>query len=538
MTPMKLEFNNERLITGVNKLAKAVSSTLGPKGRYVAIQNPHKKLHVTKDGVTVASSIYLEDQVENMGAQLIKQAADKTVSEVGDGTTTATILTQAIIQESLKEISNGTPAIDIKRQLEAASTLAIKYLKEHSTPIKKDDIHKIAHISSNSDDKIASLVSQAYSIADEDGVISVSESKTSSHEVEKISGFQVPKGFISPHFINKTKQGVVEYEDPLIFIYDRELRTSDESVHLLNIAAEHKRPLLIIADDIVGPALNVLVLNKINAGLPVVAIKAPAYGVRRKEMLQDMAIATGANLISEDFGFTISQTTLEDLGTASKILITRSSTTIFEGNSNPEFLEERLNEIKADIEASPNSFVRKANEERLARLLGKIAVIKVGGDTDVEVAEIKDRLDDALSAVKAAIKDGVVPGGASQYFHYSERLSNQDNLLPGEKVLQKALLTPFKQIVNNAGQNPETISLLINSVTSEKENPESIKYGYNAATDKVVDLISVDIIDPVAVLTSALKNAVSIASVILMTTCSIYPEDRDLSTSANPHQPQ
>lgn len=543
-----------KLKEGVDILANAVKATLGPKGRNVVIQRPYKNIHITKDGVTVADSIYLEDPIQNLGAQILKQAAAKTGKIAGDGTTTSTVLAQAMLHEGLKLVEAGSNPIDLTRGMKTALDVATAAIKEVSQPVKDDwdMIENVAAISANNDPNIGRIIRESFEKVGTEGVISVAESKTSDTYIEETKGMQLSRGYVSPYFSTDTQRRTVEFENPLIFIYDRSIRTSDEVLPIVQMAAERKRPLLIVADDIEGPALQVLLINRIQAGLPIAAMKAPAFGDRRKQILQDMATLTGATLISETFGYTIQDTSIQHLGSADSVTMNRTSTTIVGGHYDEEEFQERLDSIREEISTAPTDYQLEKAKERLAKLQGGVAVIHVGGHTELEVKEKKDRIDDALHATRAALKEGIVPGGGSLFMRISKLMHtgtsnnmNEDSR-HGFKIVKNALQSITRTIVENSGKNFGEVKHLfeVDITVSDVYNQDnwdssilkelSKRTGYNAHSEKYEDLFEAGVIDPAMVLRTALENATSVASLILMTEATVSPLDIEMNTNKPP----
>jgi chaperonin GroEL len=529
----KVTFNQEartKLKKGVDTLAKAVKITLGPKGRNVIINKPFANPVVTKDGVTVASEIILEDYIENLGAQVIKQAAAKTAKIAGDGTTTSTILAQAIIERAEKLIAAGANPIDLKRGIEKILPHILEEINKLSEPVteSKESIEAIATISANNDAKIGKLIAEAMDKVTKDGVILVQESKTNDTYTTFTEGMQLEKGFISPYFVN-TGEHSVEYDNPLIVLINDKVRDPKVTVNCMNLAMAQKRPLVIIGTEVEAQALESTITNKLR-GIPVVCVKAPYYGEIRTEFMKDLAIATGATLITKELG--ISQQDIQSFhfGSAEKIIIDQNTTTLLGPEGPKDQVAQRLEEIKAAMPTLESDYMAQKYSERMANLIGGLAILHVGAATDAEMVEKKHRIDDALQAVKAAIRFGTLPGGGTALLHASANVTPifgfaEENL--GAKILLEALTAPAREIINNAGKDAGII--MANVVHNE-----NINFGYNANTDKFGDMREMGIIDPTLVVTSAIENAVSAASMIIMTECTIHEEEPTQAHEANP----
>ena len=503
---------------GVDTLANAVKVTLGPKGRNVVIDKKFGAPTVTKDGVTVAKEIELEDPIQNMGAQMVKEVASKTSDVAGDGTTTATVLAQAIYREGLKFVNSGANPMDLKRGIDKAVAEIVLGLKEISSPIKENkEIAQVGSISANNDPYIGDLIAQAMEKVGKDGVITVEEAKGTETNVEVVEGMQFDRGYLSPYFVTNAESMEAELEDPYILIYDKKISTMKDLLPILEKAAQGGRSLLIIAEDIEGEALATLVVNKLRGTLKVAAVKAPGFGDRRKAMLEDIAILTKGTVISEEQGYKLENATLAYLGTAKRVAIDKDNTTIVEGAGKSDDIKKRINEIKSQVEKTTSDYDKEKLQERLAKLSGGVAVLKIGASTEIEMKEKKARVEDALHATRAAVEEGIVPGGGVALIRVSERLdkmkdANHDITL-GISIIRKAIEEPIRQIVNNAGLEG---SVVVNKIRSEKGN-----YGYNAATDKYEDLVKAGVIDPTKVTRVALENAASVASMLLMTEATI-----------------
>ena len=509
----------EKLRTGVDALSNAVKVTLGPKGRNVVIQKSFGAPQITKDGVTVAKEIELEDAVENMGAQMVKEVASKTADIAGDGTTTATVLAQAMINAGLKNVTAGANPMDLKRGMDKAVKAVIKDLEKQSEVIGDDfeKIKQVAAISANNDEEIGSLIADAMKRVSKDGVITVEESKGTDTYVEEVLGMQFDRGYLSPYFVTDTENMTTEYESPLILIHDKKISNMQDIVPILEKVVQAGRPLLIIAEDIESQALGVLVVNRLRAQLKVVAVIAPGFGDRRKAMLEDIAILTGGTVISEEKGYKLENASMEHLGRAEKITVDKDNTTIVNGGGNEEQIKARINQIKAQIESTTSDYDREKLQERLAKLAGGVAVLYVGAASEVEMKEKKDRVDDALHATRAAVEEGIVAGGGVALVRAMECLSkvkgvNEDETI-GVQIVKKSLEAPLRIIADNAGVEG---SVVLQRVLTEKGS-----FGYNARTDVFEDLKKAGVIDPTKVTRIALENAGSIAGMVLTTECVI-----------------
>jgi chaperonin GroEL len=516
----EISFNRdarEKLRLGVDSLANAVKVTLGPKGRNVVIQKSFGAPIITKDGVTVAKEIELEDPIENMGAQMVKEVASKTADIAGDGTTTATVLAQAIVNAGLKNVTAGANPMDLKRGIDKAVKEVILDLKEQSEVIGTDfeKIKQVASISANNDDEIGGLIADAMKRVSKDGVITVEEAKGTDTYVEEVMGMQFDRGYLSPYFVTNTENMTSEYEHPMILIHDKKISNMQEIVPVLEQVVQAGRSLLIIAEDIESQALGVLVVNRLRAQLKIVAVKAPGFGDRRKAMLEDIAILTGGVVISEEKGYKLENTDISMLGTAEKILVDKDNTTIVNGNGDEDMIKARINQIKQQIEATTSDYDREKLQERLAKLAGGVAVLYVGAPTEVEMKEKKDRVDDALHATRAAVEEGIVAGGGVALVRAIARLRNlkgvnEDETI-GIQIVKKALEAPMRIIAENAGVEG---SIVLQRVLNSKGSQ-----GYNARTDKFEDLKKAGVIDPTKVTRIALENAASIAGMVLTTEC-------------------
>jgi chaperonin GroEL len=508
----------ESLMKGVDKLANAVKVTLGPKGRNVMIARSFGAPNVTKDGVTVAKEVELEDAYENLGAQMAKEVANKTSDAAGDGTTTATVLAQAITREGLKNVAAGANPMDIKRGMDAAVDAVIKEIGKMAVKINgKEHIAQVATISANNDPEIGDLLANAMEKVGNDGVITIEESKTADTVLDVVEGMQFDRGYLSPYFVTNTDSMEVSLENPYILLYDKKISTMKDLLPMLEHVAKQGKSLLIIAEDVDGEALATLVVNKMRGTLKVAAVKAPGFGDRRKAMLEDIAILTGGMLVSEDTGAKLEDAPVTVLGQAKSITITKDNTTIVEGAGDAASIKGRIGQIKKQIETTTSDYDREKLQERLAKLAGGVAVIKVGAATEVEMKEKKDRVDDAMHATRAAVEEGIVPGGGVALIRAEKAIDalNFDNAdqKTGAAIIRRAIEEPLRQIVQNAGLEG---SVVVNKVKEGKD-----AFGYNAKTDTYEDLIKAGVIDPAKVTRTALKNAASIASMILTTDCVI-----------------
>ena len=508
----------ESLMKGVDKLANAVKVTLGPKGRNVMIAKAFGAPNVTKDGVSVAKEVELEDAYENLGAQMAKEVANKTSDAAGDGTTTATVLAQAITREGLKNVAAGANPMDIKRGMDAAVEAVIKEIGKMAVKINgKEHIAQVATISANNDPEIGELLANAMEKVGNDGVITIEESKTAETILDVVEGMQFDRGYLSPYFVTNTDSMEVSLENPYILLYDKKISTMKDLLPMLEHVAKQGKSLLIIAEDVDGEALATLVVNKMRGTLKVAAVKAPGFGDRRKAMLEDIAILTGGMLVSEDTGAKLEDAPVTVLGQAKSITITKDNTTIVEGAGDAASIKARIGQIKKQIEATTSDYDREKLQERLAKLAGGVAVIKVGAATEVEMKEKKDRVDDAMHATRAAVEEGIVPGGGVALIRAEKaidalKFDNADQKT-GAAIIRRAIEEPLRQIVQNAGLEG---SVVVNKVKEGKDS-----FGYNAKTDTYEDLIKAGVIDPAKVTRTALKNASSIASMILTTDCVI-----------------
>ncbi|HBB15771.1 MAG TPA: chaperonin GroEL [Syntrophus sp. (in: bacteria)] len=519
------------ILNGVNALADAVKVTLGPKGRNVIIDRSYGAPNVTKDGVTVAKEIELADKFENMGAQMVKEVASKTSDVAGDGTTTATLLAQAIFREGAKSVAAGSNPMDVKRGIDKAVDVVVKELKKMSKPTKDaKEIAQVGTISANNDEAIGAIIAEAMEKVGKEGVITVEEAKGLETELEIVEGMQFDRGYLSPYFVTNAEKMEVELEDCLILIYEKKISSMKDLLPILEQIAKMGRPLLIIAEDIEGEALATLVVNKIRGTLHVAAVKAPGFGDRRKAMLEDIAILTGGKMISEEMGLKLENTKLEDLGRAKRISIDKDNTTIIDGAGSRASLEGRVKQIRAQVEETTSDYDREKLQERLAKLVGGVAVIKVGAATETEMKEKKARVEDALNATRAAVEEGIVPGGGVAYLRTLpalDKMKLEGDEQVGVRIVKKALEEPLKMIANNAGME--------GSIVVEKVKDRKGAYGFNARTDKYEDMIAAGVIDPTKVTRFALQNAASVASLMLTTQCMVA--DKPEEKSAMPAMP-
>ncbi len=515
------------LYEGVRKLNDAVKVTMGPKGRNVLLQKSFGAPSITKDGVSVAKEIELVDTIENMGAQLVKEVASKTADEAGDGTTTATVLAHAIFKEGLRNITAGANPIEVKRGMDKATEIITAELKKMSREVKdKKEIAQVATISANSDSVIGELIAEAMDKVGKDGVITVEEAKGIQDELDVVEGMQFDRGYLSPYFATNTEKMETKLENPYILLYDKKISNLKDLLPILEQVQKGGKPLLIIAEDIEGEALATLVVNKLRGVLNIAAVKAPGFGDRRKAMLEDIAILTGGEVISEELGRTLESATMEDLGEASSILIDKDNTTIVNGSGDKEKIDARVGQIKAQIVETSSDYDKEKLQERLAKLSGGVAVIKVGASTETEMKEKKDRVDDALSATKAAVEEGIVIGGGAALLLANSKielkLTGDEEI--GAAIVSRAIKAPLKQIAENAGFDAGVVA---NKVAESKE--ENI--GFNAVTGEYVDMFKAGIVDPVKVARVALKNAVSVASLLLTTEATVTDVKEEKSSA-------
>ncbi|MDO5073177.1 MAG: chaperonin GroEL [Neisseria animaloris] len=530
MAAKDVQFGNEvrqKMVKGVNVLADAVKVTLGPKGRNVVLDRSFGGPHITKDGVTVAKEIELKDKFENMGAQMVKEVASKTNDVAGDGTTTATVLAQAIVSEGMKYVTAGMNPTDLKRGIDKAVAALVAELKNISKPCDTSkEIAQVGSISANSDEQVGAIIAEAMEKVGKEGVITVEDGKSLENELDVVEGMQFDRGYLSPYFINDAEKQIAGLDNPFVLLFDKKISNIRDLLPVLEQVAKASRPLLIIAEDVEGEALATLVVNNIRGILKTVAVKAPGFGDRRKAMLQDIAILTGGNVVSEEVGLSLEKATLEDLGQAKRIEIGKESTTIIDGFGDAALIEARVNEIRQQVETSNSEYDREKLQERVAKLAGGVAVIKVGAATEVEMKEKKDRVEDALHATRAAVEEGVVAGGGVALLRAraaleSVKTSNTDQDA-GVQIVLRAIEAPLRQIVANAGGEP---SVVVNKVLEGQGN-----FGYNAGSGEYGDMIAMGVLDPAKVTRSALQHAASIAGLMLTTDCMIAEIAEDKPT--------
>ncbi|HEY2752046.1 chaperonin GroEL [Phenylobacterium sp.] len=509
----------DRMLRGVNTLANAVKVTLGPKGRNVIIEKSFGAPRSTKDGVSVAKEIELSDKFENLGAQLIREVASKTNDKAGDGTTTATVLAQAIVTEGLKSVAAGMNPMDLKRGVDKAVAKIVEEIKNSAKKVTTNaEISQVGTISANGDLEVGEMIARAMDKVGNEGVITVEEAKTAETELDVVEGMQFDRGYLSPYFITNAEKMEADLEEPMILLFEKKLSSLQPLLPVLEAVVQSGRPLLIIAEDVEGEALATLVVNKLRGGLRVAAVKAPGFGDRRKAMLEDIAILTGGQLISEDLGIKLENVTLEMLGKAKKVTITKDDTTIVDGSGDKSGIEGRISQIKKQIEDTTSDYDKEKLQERLAKLAGGVAVVRVGGSTEVEVKEKKDRVDDALNATRAAVEEGIVPGGGVALLKASKVLDgfkgDNDDQEAGVAIVRRALQAPIRQIAENAGVEG---SIVVGKVL---ENP-SATFGFNAQTEEYVDMVKAGVIDPAKVVRTALQDAASVAGLMITTEAAI-----------------
>ena len=529
----EIKFNikaREELKNGVDALADAVKVTLGPKGRNVIIEKKFGAPHITKDGVTVAREIELEDPFQNLGAQLVKEVASKTGDQAGDGTTTATVLAQAIVNVGLKNVAAGANPMDLKRGIDKAVSAVVEGIKAHSQEVDNDfkKIENVARVSANNDEEIGKLIAEAMEKVSKDGVITVEEAKGTDTTVDVVEGMQFDRGYISPYFVTNSEKMECEMDSPYILLYDKKISNLKDMLPILEAVAQSGRPLLIIAEDVDNEALATLVVNRLRGSLKICAVKAPGFGDRRKEMLEDIAILTGGTVISEVKGMQLAQATINDLGTAEKVTVNKDNTTIVNGAGSKEAIAQRVAQIKAQIETTTSNYDKEKLQERLAKLSGGVAVLYIGAPSEVEMKEKKDRVDDALSATRAAIAEGIVPGGGVAYIRTLSKLDElkgeNDDETTGIAIIRRAIEEPMRQIMENAGVE--------GAVILQKVKDGKGDFGFNARTDTFENFFETGVIDPAKVTRVALENAASIAGMFLTTECVIA--DKKEETPAAP----
>ena len=525
----------EKMLKGVDTLANAVKVTLGPKGRNVVIDKSFGAPRTTKDGVSVAKEIELEDKFENMGAQMVREVASRTNDEAGDGTTTATVLAQAIVREGAKAVAAGMNPMDLKRGIDLAAAAAVADLKKRAKKVKgSEEIAQVGTISANGEKEIGDLIAQAMQKVGNEGVITVEEAKSLETELEVVEGMQFDRGYLSPYFITNADKMITELDDPYILLHEKKLSNLQSMLPILESVVQSSRPLLIIAEDIEGEALATLVVNKLRGGLKIAAVKAPGFGDRRKAMLEDIAILTGGQVISEDLGIKLENVTLDMLGTAKRVRITKDDTTIVDGVGKKADIEARVSQIRKQIEETTSDYDREKLQERLAKLAGGVAVLRVGGATEVEVKEPKDRVDDALNATRAAVEEGIVPGGGTALLSTTKAvnavLENAENAdqQAGVKIVLRAIQAPIRQIAENAGVEG---SIVVGKVLEGK----GVGFGFNAQTEEYGNLVEMGVIDPVKVVRTALQDAASVASLLITTEAMVA--DKPEKAGAAPAMP-
>ncbi|BAQ48841.1 MULTISPECIES: chaperonin GroEL [Methylobacterium] len=524
----------EKMLRGVDILADAVKVTLGPKGRNVVIEKSFGAPRITKDGVTVAKEIELADKFENMGAQMVREVASKTNDIAGDGTTTATVLAQAIVREGAKYVAAGMNPMDLKRGIDLATQAAVKDIQSRAKKVSaSEEIAQVGTISANGDKDIGEMIAHAMQKVGNEGVITVEEAKTAETELDVVEGMQFDRGYLSPYFITNAEKMIAELEDPYILIHEKKLSSLQAMLPVLEAVVQTGKPLLIVAEDIEGEALATLVVNKLRGGLKVAAVKAPGFGDRRKAMLEDIAILTQGQMIAEDLGIKLENVTLPMLGRAKRVRIEKENTTIIDGAGEKSDIEARVQQIKAQIEETTSDYDREKLQERLAKLAGGVAVIRVGGATEVEVKEKKDRVDDALHATRAAVEEGIVPGGGTALLRAKKAVaaltSDNADVQAGIKIVLKALEAPIRQIAGNAGVEG---SIVVGKIT---DKGDSETYGFNAQTEEYVDMIQAGIVDPAKVVRTALQDAASVAGLLVTTEAMVA--DAPKKESAAPAMP-
>ena len=533
MAAKEVYFGNEsrsRMVEGVNILANAVKVTLGPKGRNVVIERSYGGPAVTKDGVTVAKEIELKDRLQNMGAQMVKEVASKTAGDAGDGTTTATVLAQAIVKEGMKFVTAGHNPMDLKRGIDKATAAAVDALTAMSKPCETDEeIAQVGSISANGDTVIGQMIADAMSRVGKSGVITIEDGRSLHDELDVVEGMQFDRGYLSPYFINNQDKQVVELDQPFVLLFDKKITNIRDLIPILEAVSKAGKPLLIVAEDVEGEALATLIVNNMRGTVKTCAIKAPGFGDRRKAMLEDLAVLTGGRVVAEELGMTLDKVTVEYLGMAGRIEVSKENTIIIDGAGDPGAIQARVKAIRTQIDEATNDYDKEKLNERVAKLAGGVAVIRVGGATEVEMKEKKDRIDDALHATKAAVQDGIVPGGGVALIRARQAIINltgaNSDQTAGIGIVLRAMEEPLRCIVSNAGESADVV---LNDVKLGTGN-----YGYNAATEQYVDMMEAGVIDPTKVAKTALVNAASVAGLLLTTDCAIF----DLPKDANNPQP-
>ena len=536
MAAKDVVFGNDsrsRMVEGVNILANAVKVTLGPKGRNVVIERSYGGPMVTKDGVTVAKEIELHDKLQNMGAQMVKEVASRTASDAGDGTTTATVLAQAIVKEGMKFVTAGLNPMDLERGIDQATRAAVDALSAISKPCDtNEEIAQVGSISANGDAAIGQMIADAMARVGKEGVITVEDGKSLQDELEVVEGMQFDRGYLSPYFINNQDKQTVELDNPFILLFDKKISNIRDMIPVLEAVAKAGKPLLIVAEDVEGEALATLVVNNMRGTVKTCAIKAPGFGDRRKAMLEDLAILTGGKVIAEELGYTLDKVTAEDLGMAARVEISKENTIIIDGAGDAVAIENRVKAIRTQVEEATSEYDREKLNERVAKLAGGVAVIRVGAATEVEMKEKKDRIDDALHATKAAVEDGIVPGGGVALVRAKQAIVNlqgaNSDQQAGINIVSRAMEEPLRCIVSNAGESADVV---LNAVIMGTGN-----YGYNAATEQYCDMMLAGVIDPTKVAKTALINAASVAGLLLTTDCAIFDLPKDPS-NPQPNMP-
>jgi chaperonin GroEL len=523
----------DRMLRGVDILANAVKVTLGPKGRNVVLEKSFGAPRITKDGVTVAKEIELSDKFENMGAQMVREVASKASDVAGDGTTTATVLAQAIVREGAKAVAAGMNPMDLKRGIDLAVAEAVKDIQARAKKVaSSEEIAQVGTISANGDASIGEMIAQAMQRVGNEGVITVEEAKTAETELDVVEGMQFDRGYLSPYFITNAEKMIAELEDPYILIHEKKLSSLQSLLPILEAVVQTSKPLLIVAEDIEGEALATLVVNKLRGGLKIAAVKAPGFGDRRKAMLEDIAILTAGQTISEDLGIKLENVTLDMLGRAKRVRIEKENTTIIDGAGSTQDIEARVQQIKAQIEETTSDYDREKLQERLAKLAGGVAVIRVGGSTEIEVKEKKDRVDDAMHATRAAVEEGIVPGGGTALLRAKAAVaklqSDNPDVKSGINIVLRALEAPIRQIAENAGVEGSTVVGKIN------DNASSDTFGFNAQTEEFVDLLKAGIVDPAKVVRTALQNAASVAGLLVTTEAMVADAPKKEAAPAMP----
>ena len=537
MAAKDVYFGNDsrsKMVEGVNILANAVKVTLGPKGRNVVIERSFGGPAVTKDGVTVAKEIELKDKLQNMGAQMVKEVASKTADNAGDGTTTATVLAQAIVKEGMKYVTAGHNPMDLKRGIDRATAAAVEQLAKLSKPCEtSEEIAQVGSISANSDAEIGKMIADAMEKVGKEGVITVEDGKSLQNELDVVEGMQFDRGYLSPYFINNQDKQVVELDNPFVLLFDKKISNIRDMIPVLEAVAKAGKPLLIVAEDVEGEALATLVVNNMRGTVKTCAIKAPGFGDRRKAMLEDLAVLTGGKVIAEELGYTLDKVTAEDLGMAGRVEVSKDNTIIIDGAGDPVAIEARVKAIRVQIEEATSEYDKEKLSERVAKLAGGVAVLRIGAATEVEMKEKKDRIDDALHATKAAVQEGIVPGGGVALIRAMQAIADLkgDNAdqQAGINIVLRAMEEPLRCIVSNAGESADVV---LNAVATGTGN-----YGYNAATEQYCDMMADGVIDPAKVVKTALTNASSVAGLLLTTDCAIFdlPKDENNSQPQMPH---